>query len=273
MTARACSCGVTETLVESVSLFNLGTLINDQSSLTLRRGMGTRIEVPVTGAFIEMSDGEHILFDTGLLPHDSEQHADGACRPSMKRFSQMIARYNRQDDIRARLAELGRLPQDVKIVINSHFHWDHAGGNRLFPHARFLVQAAEYRFAFQPDSFVARPYERAYFDCNIDYELLHGDQVVKPGVAVLATPGHTPGHQSLMVRLPSGSIMLLTGDAVFCPANLDPDLPPGNAHTTEQAIASIGRLRLLAEFFGGDLVICHDPDFWKKWQPAPHRYL
>jgi hypothetical protein len=66
--------------------------------------------------------------------------------------------------------------------------------------------------------------------------------------------------------------MILTGDAVFCPANLEPTSPPGNAHTTEQAIASIARLRLLCEFFGGEMVICHDPGFWKKWQPAPHRY-
>jgi N-acyl homoserine lactone hydrolase len=272
MTVRVSPRGATESLVRSVSLLNLGTLINDQSSLTLRRGMGTRVEVPVTGALIEMVDGEHILFDTGLLPYDCEQD-DGADRClSMKRFSEMIARYERQDDIRARLADLGRTPEDVKIVINSHFHWDHAGGNRLFRHARFLVQSSEYRFAYQPDSFVARPYERAYFDCDIDYELLSGDQVVKPGVAVLTTPGHTPGHQSLMVRLPSGSLMILTGDAVFCPANLDPGSPPGNAHTTEQAIASIARLRLLCEFFGGELVICHDPGFWKKWQPAPYRY-
>jgi N-acyl homoserine lactone hydrolase len=237
----------------------------------MRRGMGTRVEIPVTGAFIEMADGEHILFDTGLLPHDCEQdNADGCV--SMKRFSEMIARYDRQDDIRARLADLGRTPEDVKMVINSHFHWDHSGGNLLFPHERFLVQRNEYRFAYQPDSFVSRPYERAYFDCGIKYEQLCGDHMIKAGVAVLTTPGHTPGHQSLMLSLPSGAIMIMTGDAVFCPVNLDPDTPPGNAHTTEQAIASIARLRLLTDFFGGELVICHDPDFWKKWRPAPHRY-
>jgi N-acyl homoserine lactone hydrolase len=257
-----------QTLVVSVSLFNLGTLINDQSSLTYRRGAGTKVEIPVTGAFIEMSDGEHILFDTGLLPHACE----GQSGLSMARFKEMIARYAPEDDIRSRLAELGRTPEEVRIVINSHFHWDHAGGNRLFPQARFLVQSNEYRFAHQPDGFISRPYEKAYFQCGIDYELLAGDTLIKPGVAALTTPGHTPGHQSLMVRLPSGGIMIMTGDAMFCPANLDPNLPPGNAHTTEHAIASIARLRLLTEFLGGELVICHDPDFWKKWQPAPHRY-
>jgi N-acyl homoserine lactone hydrolase len=268
MTADVRAHAPTDTLVASVSLFNLGTLVNDKSSMIYRQGMGEKVEIPVTGAFIEMQDGEHILFDTGLLPHGSED-AQGL---SMARFREMIVSYDPEDDVRARLAELGRRPDDVRIVINSHFHWDHSGGNRLFPHARFLVQGSEYRFARQPDGFISRPYERAYFDCGIDYELLIGDAVVKPGVAAITTPGHTPGHQSLLVRRPSGAIMIMTGDAMFCQANLDPNLPPGNAHTTEHAIASIGRLRLLTEFLGGELVICHDPQFWSKWRPAPHRY-
>jgi N-acyl homoserine lactone hydrolase len=266
--AEPCLPQAERTLVQSVSLFNLGTLISDQSSLTYRRGVGTKVEIPVTGAFIEMRDGEHILFDTGMLPHGCEETSG----LSITRFKEMIARYAPEDDIRHRLGQLGRTPDDVKIVINSHFHWDHAGGNRLFPKARFLVQSSEYRFAHQPDGFISRPYEKAYFDCGIDYKLLTGDTLIKPGVATLTTPGHTPGHQSLMVRLPSGGVMIMTGDAMFCPANLDPNLPPGNAHTTEQAIASISRLRLLTEFLGGELVICHDPGFWKKWLPTPHRY-
>ncbi len=260
--------GEQETLVESVSLFHFGTLVNDQSALTYRRGIGKRVEIPVTGAFIEMNDGEHILFDTGLLPHgfDDGQHL------TLARYREMILRYAPEDDIRERLATLGRTPDDVKIVINSHFHWDHAGGNRLFPEARFFVQSSEYRFAYNPDAFVARPYARAYFDCGIDYQLMAGDAIVKPGVGALTTPGHTPGHQSALVRLPSGRCMILTGDAMLCPANLDPALPPGNAHKTEDAVASIARLKMLADLLNGDLVICHDPDFWKKWKPAPYRY-
>lgn len=257
-----------ETLVASVSLFHFGTLVNDQSALTYRQGVGTKVEIPVTGAFIEMQDGEHILFDTGLLPHGFD---DGA-QLTMARYRNMIVQYRPEDDIRARLAEIGRVPDDIKIVINSHFHWDHAGGNRLFPKARFVVQSSEYRFAYQPDPFVSRPYARAYFDCGINYELIDGDAVIKPGVATLTTPGHTPGHQSLLIRLASGRMMIMTGDAMLCPANLDPALPPGNAHTTEHAVASIARLRMLSELLGGDLVICHDPEFWKKWQPAPHQY-
>jgi len=236
--------------------------------LTYRQGVGTSVEIPVTGGLIEMADGEHILFDTGMLPQD----LDGAAGLSLDRFRPMIVRYEPEDDIRERLRQLGHTVKDVSMVINSHFHWDHSGGNRLFPHARFIAQASEHRFACCPAPFVARPYERSYFQCDIPYQLLDGDMVIKPGVAAVTTPGHTPGHQSLLVRLPSGRSLIFTGDAMLCPANLNPASPPGNAHHTDDAVASIQRLQMLAEFLGGDLVICHDPDFWAKWKPAPFRY-
>jgi glyoxylase-like metal-dependent hydrolase (beta-lactamase superfamily II) len=257
-----------ETLVASVSLFNVGTLQNDQAILTYRRGAGTTVHIPVTVGFIEMQDGEHILFDTGMLPADRE----GQGGASSGAYHSSIIRQTREDDLRHRLAELGRTTDEVKIVVNSHFHWDHSGGNVLFPHARFYAQATEHRFACRPDPFVGRLYSRPYFECGVAYEFLQGDTVIKPGVATIATPGHTPGHQSLLVRLPSGRSMIFTGDSMLCPANLDPAIPPGNAHNFEDAIASIQRLKMLAEFLDGDLVICHDPEFWRAWKPAPYKY-
>lgn len=256
-----------ETAVLGVSLFHLGTLRNDRAMLMYRQGAGVEVEVPITGAFIEMADGDHILFDTGPPPPATP---DGG--PAATRFRGNFARHEAEDDIRARLAKLGRTPNDVRIVVNSHFHWDHSGGNSLFDHARFLVQGSEHSFACRPDPFVSRIYERSYFECGVAYEYLSGDTVIKPGVATLATPGHTPGHQSLLVRLPSGRCLLFSGDAMMCPANFDPALPPGSAHDFTAAIASIARLRMLAEFLNGDVIICHNPEFWQKWQPAPHRY-
>ncbi|WP_165498148.1 N-acyl homoserine lactonase family protein [Siculibacillus lacustris] len=256
-----------DTLVIGVTLFHLGSLYNDQSTMTFRRGMGTRVEIPVTGAFIEMADGEHILFDTGMLPPGWEGHAPPP------RVLSMIANYGPQDDIRARLGEIGRTTDDVKMVINSHFHWDHSGANRLFDKARVFIQLSEYRFACLPDTFIEGPYIGNFLEKDRPFELLEGDRVIKPGIAVLTTPGHTPGHQSLLVRLPSGRTMIFTGDALSCPANLHPQTPPGNAHCLEHAVASINRLKMLADFLDGDLVICHDPAFWETWRPAPHCYV
>ncbi|MCZ6529123.1 MAG: N-acyl homoserine lactonase family protein [Chloroflexi bacterium] len=256
-----------DTEVKSVSLLPLGMLTLDQSVLTHRQFPGQKVDCPVIAAFIEMADGEHILFDTGLPPAFLE---DDDFLPANQ--ANTICGYTVEDDIRNRLRAVGAMPADVKIVVNSHFHWDHSGANYLFPHARFLVQEKEYRFARQPDAFINPAYTPKLFDIGAETRLMPGDEVIKPGILAITTPGHTPGHQSLMIMLPSERAMILTGDAMMCPANLDPALPPGNAHTTEQAVASIQRLKALADFHDGELVICHDPALWDKWKPAPHVY-
>ena len=258
---------MTDTMVKSVSLLPLGRLKLEQSLLTYRRGMGEAVEVPVTGAFIEMADGEHMLFDTGISP-DILDNWDAL----PETLTHVIARFDREDDIRRHLAALGQRPEDIKIVVNSHLHWDHSGANHLFKAARFISQDREVRFAERPDPFVQRVYFPKHYDWIETMEVLSGDKVIKPGVAMLTTPGHTPGHQSMMVRLPSGKLMILTGDAVFCPANFDPAIPPGNAHIPPDAILSIQRIKMLGEFLEAGTVICHDPGLWDSWQPCPHRY-
>lgn len=258
---------MTATSVRSVAILPLGRLRLDYSVLTYREGLGVPVEVPVTGAFLEMEDGGHILFDTGIDPTalDPSGHLPSG-------LTGLVARLTREDDIRHHLAQLGHRPEDVAIVVNSHLHWDHSGANHLFPGARFIVQDREIRFAARPDPFVSRVYVPRQYDWIETMEVLSGDHVLAPGVALMTTPGHTPGHQSMLVRLPSSKLMILTGDAVFCPANFDPSCPPGNAHTPDDAVLSIQRIRMLGEFLGAGTVICHDPDLWESWQPCPHRY-
>ena len=258
---------MSDTGVRSVSILPLGRLRLDQSILTYHQGFGTRIEVPVTGAFIEMEDGEHIIFDTGISPTitTSEEYVP-------ERLKRVVCRFTREDDIRHHLAQLGHRPEDVAIIVNSHLHWDHSGANHLFPGARFVSQDREVRFAGRPDPFVKRVYVPKNYDWIETMEVLSGDQVLKPGVALMTTPGHTPGHQSMLVRRPSGRLMILTGDAVFCPANFNPAVPPGNAHTPDEAVLTIKRIQMLGTFLQADIVICHDPDLWQEWKPCPYRY-
>jgi N-acyl homoserine lactone hydrolase len=256
-----------DTNVKSVSILPLGRLRLESSVLTYRQNIGQHVEVPVTGAFIEMLDGQHILFDTGISP----DVATGGDTVS-EGHKVLIARFGREDDIRHHLAQLGYLPEDVAVVVNSHLHWDHSGANHLFPGARFVSQDREIRFALHPDPFVERVYIPRQYDWIETMQVLQGDQVLTPGVALMTTPGHTPGHQSMLVRLPSSRLMILTGDAVFCPANFDPALPPGNAHTPADAVQSIQRIRMLGEFLNAGTVICHNPSLWEDWKPCPHRY-
>jgi N-acyl homoserine lactone hydrolase len=126
------------------------------------------------------------------------------------------------------LATLDLAPSDISMVINTHLHFDHCGQNAVFPHAAFYVQRAE-RDRVERE-------ERALFDwfgfMNAEFELLDGDTGILPGLNVIATPGHTSGHQSVLVQTAAGAEVLI-GDAAYTPWEYgdpgDAKLPPGQA--------------------------------------------
>src|ERR1700749_2401141 len=93
------------------------------------------------------------------------------------------------------LAELDMSPADIGMVINTHLHFDHCGQNAVFSHAPCYVQRAEHERA--------RTESRELYDwfdfMNARFELLDGDAEILPGLSVIATPGHTTGHQSVLV--------------------------------------------------------------------------
>src|SRR5260370_14631244 len=101
-------------------------------------------------------------------------------------------------------------PSDIRWVINSHLHFDHCGQNAVFPQAPFYVQREEYerrhRYADTPAAWLE--YAGAH------YELLDGKREIVPGVKVITTPGHTPGHQSVAVDTTPGR-PLMVGDACW----------------------------------------------------------
>src|SRR5262245_64342615 len=103
----------------------------------------------------------------------------------------------RTKTLAAQLAEIGVKPADIAYVAISHTHGDHVGNVGLFPSSTILIQAAEYDWA------MAQP-TRPAFAATQRVEKLGGDRDVfgDGSVTILSTPGHTPGHQSLLVRLP-----------------------------------------------------------------------
>jgi len=111
------------------------------------------------------------------------------------------------------LASLGLSPDDVTIVIDTHLHFDHAGGNTwidsqgvvrpTFPQARYVVQEGEYQFALHSNERTAA----SYFPRNFEpvhearqFQFVRGEHEVLPGVRVIPTPGHTPHHQSVLIE-------------------------------------------------------------------------
>jgi N-acyl homoserine lactone hydrolase len=127
------------------------------------------------------------------------------------------------------LDELDMTPGDIGLVINTHLHFDHCGQNAVFKHASFYVQRAELDRARKQSPQLAE-----WFDfMNARFELLDGDAEVLPGLQVIATPGHTVGHQSVLVESAEGGSDVLIGDAAYQPRQYrDPDtldLPDGQA--------------------------------------------
>ena len=108
------------------------------------------------------------------------------------------------------LAEHDLSPADVRIVINSHLHFDHCGQNAVFKHAPFYVQRTELDRARKQEKTTAEWFDFA----GARFELVDGDAEVAEGVRVVATPGHTVGHQSVLVETGDGTAVMI-GDAAY----------------------------------------------------------
>jgi N-acyl homoserine lactone hydrolase len=156
------------------------------------------------------------------------------------------------------LAELDMTPADIGLVINTHLHFDHCGQNAVFRHAPYYVQRAEHDRARResPDLY-------HWFDfMNARFELVDGDAEVVPGVSVISTPGHTAGHQCVVVQAgDAAGPEVLIGDAAYTPrVYLLPDrdrLPPGQASDYPSWQQSLQRVQSL----GADRVhFCHHTD-------------
>jgi len=155
------------------------------------------------------------------------------------------------------LAGLDMTPSDISLVINTHLHFDHCGQNAVFGHAAHYVQRAELERAKResPDL-----YDWFGF-MNARFELLDGDADVLPGLSVIATPGHTVGHQCVVVRSADGRPDLMIGDAAYTPRQyLSPataKLPPGQASDLASWQDSVRRIHALGP---GRVHFCHHTD-------------
>jgi N-acyl homoserine lactone hydrolase len=143
------------------------------------------------------------------------------------------------------LAEIDMSPADIGLVINTHLHFDHCGQNAVFRHAPHYVQRAELDRAKRES-----PQLWEWFDwMDARWELLDGDAEVLPGLEVIATPGHTAGHQCVVVRGAGDAFDLLIGDAAYTPQVYgDPasdELPPGQASDVPAWRDSMRRIHAL----------------------------
>jgi glyoxylase-like metal-dependent hydrolase (beta-lactamase superfamily II) len=161
----------------------------------------------------------------------------------------------------AQLQALNVAPADITRLAVSHFHSDHVGNANLFSAATLYIQEPEYDAAFGPDA-TKFGFAPKLYDALIGASIikLRGDYDVfgDGSVTILSTPGHTPGHQSLLVRLPETGAVVLSGDMVHFQDNWDQRRIPARNFDKAQTLESMERVARILEQRKARLWINHD---------------
>jgi glyoxylase-like metal-dependent hydrolase (beta-lactamase superfamily II) len=230
-----------------------------------------RWTVPVACYLVTHPQGR-VLFDTGV---HCQAIADPVGRLGEERAKRIGVRSQAGDEVVSQLARVGLRPDDIRYVANSHFHFDHCGGNEFFPHATFLVQQNEMEAARRPGGVPGYSPNPRDFDLPLDYRLVDGEyDVFGDGqVVLLPTYGHTPGHQSLLVRVGKGPQMVFTADACYTQENMDRDILPHILWDAGEMSHSLARLRELRDKQGATVLYGHDPYQWQGLRRIPEPLL
>ena len=217
--------------------------------------------------------------DSGLVLIDT-----GAGNKENARFYEIYGIENRgttgptalEDGIRA----TGHAPEDVSIVINTHLHFDHAGGNTYrdesgairpsMPNARYVVQRGEHHFATHLNERTAA----SYFAHNYEplraagrLELVEGEREIVPGITVLPTPGHVPFHQSVLLRS-KGETALYLGDLV--PTTTHLPLPWIMGYDVDPLVTLETKRRILLRMEAEGWLALFEHDAFQAWGRVVH---
>jgi glyoxylase-like metal-dependent hydrolase (beta-lactamase superfamily II) len=230
--------------------------------------IGTKVTIPYFAYLVEHPQG-NILFDSGAHPDLIEEPAKrlGAAAEAFE----VVMREG--DDIVSQLATVGISPGEVQHVAHSHLHYDHAGGVESFPHAIFYVQERELQFAYWPPVYQREIYLKADFDHDVAWKELEGEyDIFGDGRVILfPTPGHSAGHQSMLVRLESRSIILVA-DAAYGPRNMEENALPSLLWSPDAMVSSWRRIEELQRRENAELIFTHDLDYERRTRLAPGEF-
>ena len=228
--------------------------LNDASSFT--PGASGPGALSVTCYLIKHAQG-WLLWDTGL-PDSIVGMPDG-----MKSNAGV---WTSKKTLASQLAELGLKPSDIRYLALSHSHPDHVGNLNLFPQATLVVQKAEYDWVAPFGGARFKP-EQPAIKAEGDRDLFGDGSVV-----LISTPGHSPGHQCLLVRLPKTGALLLTGDAVHTKANWDSHRVPERNFNVPQSLAALDRMAAVLKENNAQLWIGHETSEVALRRYAPDSY-
>lgn len=257
--------------VKQVILLTLGWEELPKSVSVYADESGVRLREPVPGVLVEV-DGGWVLLDTGFNP---ALIRDQALRQRFHEREPLIRAVlpGPGEPLEDALQEAGVEISSIGAVAVSHLHNDHAGGIRHFTgRAPVHLQRAEleYGLSEHPGPEQHGMFRIDYDDVAIRWVLADGDVEIAPGVTAVATPGHTPGHQSFVVDFDErvgGGGLVFAFDAADLTENIEHELSVGGliGCGPERSIASIQRLKTLATERGYEIVPGHDPIAWPAW--------
>ena len=228
------------------------------SSTTIALPTGQALEMSSGCYLIETTDNKHILIDTGMA-------SDAPSSPA--------PRSRGEKSVLEHLAGLNLRPQDIDMLICTHFDVDHAGYHDHFSSAELIVQREHYRLARNGHPRFAAA--RKHWDHPaLRYRFVDGDCQLLPGITLLETSGHAPGHQSVLVRLPKTGPVLLAIDAVALQRAFSVDRNASPLDDNEQQLrASTKKLLDLVELEQIKLVVFHhDGQQWSSLKRSPEYY-
>lgn len=225
-----------------------------------------RRRIPILG-YVIATDGRIVLVDTGFPPAYVSDPKEAGRRDGLDGFGRLVA-IGPENLPPRQLALLGLEPRDVTELVITHGDIDHVGNLDAFPNATLVTSRVE-RESGPPRYFGdVRPVD---WPACARYRLLDGDDELASGVTMLSTPGHSPGHLSLLVRLREAGSVLLACDAVSREHELETGVN-GGASDLEQARRSARRILGLAAAEDALLVYGHDPGQRRALRFAPDVY-
>ncbi|MET3996116.1 MULTISPECIES: N-acyl homoserine lactonase family protein [unclassified Bradyrhizobium] len=247
--------------VEKLYVLNCGEgTAGDISRWTPGLNEGKSMDFVDSCYLIKHSSKGWFLWDTGIAD------AVAAMPNGLVPADPKAVTWRRPKTLAAQLEQLGLKPDDVKAMAVSHTHPDHTGNVELFPQAMLYVQKAEYDWPGANNEPRFKP--------SHPVELLAGDKDVfgDGSVTILSTPGHTPGHQSLLVKLPKTGAVVLSGDAVHFKDNWDNRRVPSMNANKDQSAASMQKIADTLVKEKAQLWINHDKAQRDSQKMAPEFY-
>jgi len=252
-------------------VFQAGVLHSNKGAFVA--GTNESFDVPVPYFLIEHEKG-YVLYDSGhnlaSLKDIKSAIPDGlynAYRPEIPEDGYVLNA----------LKKAGVKPEDIVYHICSHLHFDHSGGIGLFPNATYVLQRHELHYAYAPDPFMKAAYLREDFDKDVNWLLLDGWNTNKHDlfddgkIIIHYTPGHTMGHQSVLVNMPQDGPMLLAADACYTTENLN-DLKLSGLACDNSAYTNTLMTFKDMEKRGVKIITGHDPSAWLSMKKFPDFY-